>query len=473
MKIQNQILKRIAFPLVVFSTVALFSYGQNNSNAPDLDGDGIPNIVDPDIDNDGLPNMMDPNVDGGIALTGPYAGKYIGDHLDNDNPAEDDIDGDDLSDDSLGEIDIDGDSEADNSDFEKDIDGDGRDDDLLTELDIDGDGRNDDSISEDDIDGDGFDDNDDLDEDDIDGDGLKDDVDDDIDGDGLPNSSEFEKDTDGDGLSNDDPEDHNKDGDNLDDRYDSDDDNDGDLDEDDPDHHPEADEIEVERRLTRQSAAPVDSEVKVKIQQMAYGNVEFEIEAKDLPVGDYDIVIDGVTRGTLPVLQDGNDTEGEVEFEKFPNKSEEQLLDFEVFGLPIEIQLNGTVYFSGSVPTPPDSPDGSNGGGTNQNSDPVNGGLSFGALMGLSFLLNDGGTPERLDFLTITTGQEVDLVKSDIDGFSYTYEVTGDSIATLVVTLDEEKTDRYSLNFENGTFIRQEFKEGRLDDTDTGTFSQA
>ena len=83
---------------------------QAANNAPDLDGDGIPNIVDPDVDGDGIPNGLDDNVDGGIAVSGPYAGQYVGDHLRNDNPAELDIDGDGLADDSLGETDIDGDS---------------------------------------------------------------------------------------------------------------------------------------------------------------------------------------------------------------------------------------------------------------------------------------------------------------------------------------------------------------------------
>ena len=321
--------------------------------APDLDGDGIPNIVDPDIDNDDLPNSIDPNVDGGIAKTGPFAGKYIGDHLENDNPAEIDIDGDELRDDSLGELDIDGDSHRDDDPTEDDIDGDGRLDNDPTELDIDGDARNDDDDSEDDIDGDGLDDDDSA-EDDIDGDEVSDDLDDDIDGDDRLNSSEFEDDTDGDGLSDDDPEETNDDGDSLDDRDDFDDDNDGISDEDDSDHHPDDDEIEVEVYLTAGSAAPADSRVQVKVQKMAYGEIEFEVDAENLPVGNYELVIDGVSRGILPLESDGEETKGEVEYETNPDDSDEQLLDFAVIGLPIQIVQGGVVYFSGTVPTPPE-----------------------------------------------------------------------------------------------------------------------
>ena len=47
------------------------------SEAPDLDGDGVPNIVDPDIDNDGIPNALDDNIDGGIARSGPLDRKSV------------------------------------------------------------------------------------------------------------------------------------------------------------------------------------------------------------------------------------------------------------------------------------------------------------------------------------------------------------------------------------------------------------
>ena len=55
---------------------------------------------------------------------GPLIGRYVGDHLKNDDPAEKDIDGGRLKDDD---------------DAERDIDGDGRNDDAGDEFDIDGD----------------------------------------------------------------------------------------------------------------------------------------------------------------------------------------------------------------------------------------------------------------------------------------------------------------------------------------------
>src|SRR5436190_11825070 len=99
------------------------SGNSGNSRGRDLDGDGIPNISDPDIDNDGIPNGLDPNVDGGIAVSGKFKGKYIGDRLPNGHPGEKDIDDDGLPNDSAAELDIDGDGIPNATD--DDIDGDG------------------------------------------------------------------------------------------------------------------------------------------------------------------------------------------------------------------------------------------------------------------------------------------------------------------------------------------------------------
>lgn len=281
----------------VVSVGLVVGLGELRAAAPDLDGDGIPNIVDPDIDNDGLPNALDKNVDGGIARSGPYEGQYIGDHLANDNPAEHDIDGDDLADDSLGETDIDGDSLSD-------------------------------------------------------GDALEDDTD----GDGRPNGSGAERDMDGDGRRDHDDNEDDQDGDGEDDREDRDDDNDGEEDEDDPDHHPEADEIEVEEELMSTGDAPAGSEAKVEVQRFGSGKIELKVEAAGLAAGRYDILVAGVMRGALVMVADDGETEGETEFETDPNKPDELNLDFELFGLELRLEQGGTVLFHGTIPSPPEAP---------------------------------------------------------------------------------------------------------------------
>ncbi len=320
--------------------------------APDLDGDGIPNIVDPDIDNDGIPNALDRNVDGGVCRTGPHAGRYIGDHLDNDSPAERDIDDDGQDDDSLADRDIDGDGRSDDSPLELDIDGDRRNDDSAAERDIDGDGRLDEDMEDDDIDGDGFADDDDS-EMDIDGDSSSDDDDGDIDGDDRLNGDNDEMDTDGDGRDDSANDEDNDDGDSRGDRSDEDDDNDGTDDNNDSDHHPEDDELEVEISLNREAAAPSDGRCRVKIQRMATGKVELELDGRRFPSGAYDVTVDGTVIGQL-LMNNEDEPEGEQEWETNANDEDELPLTIDVIGKPITVSRGGVVFFSGTVPEPPD-----------------------------------------------------------------------------------------------------------------------
>ncbi|MEO8617390.1 MAG: hypothetical protein ABI600_19820 [Luteolibacter sp.] len=326
----------------------------------DLDGDGIPNIVDPDIDNDGIPNALDRNIDGGIARSGPYKDTYIGDHTDNDSPSEEDIDDDGLADDSLAEKDIDGDGKLNTDASEDDIDGDGKADDSAAERDIDGDGRNDDAANEDDIDGDGLD-NDDAMEQDIDGDGKSDSVDDDIDGDGRLNGDAAETDIDADHLRNDDAAEKDEDGDGVDDVDDDDDNNDGTRDIDDSSLYPEEGEEEIEAYLAAQPAAPSGSTVKITLQHFGTGSAKFNVDARNLIVGSYDLFVGGVQHSSIAVVQLSSQTRGTITFKTSDSSSGDLLLDFPVAGQTIEIRQGGTIFFSNTAPALPVIGSGSTG----------------------------------------------------------------------------------------------------------------
>jgi hypothetical protein len=195
------------------------------------------------------------------------------------------------------------------------------------------------SREEKDIDDDGFGD-DSAGEKDIDGDGVPDTRDDDIDGDGRPNRSDDDCDGDGRGRGRDDDDD----GDGDDDDDDSDDDNDG-IDDDD-------DTGEVEVPLMRGEDAPAGSRVRVKIRKLLSGEIEFEVDGRNLAEGTYDIVVDGKKLGELEMVDDDGRTEGETEFETTPDDSDELALPFDPSGLPIQIEQAGKVLFSGTVPTP-------------------------------------------------------------------------------------------------------------------------
>ena len=302
-------------------------------SALDLDGDGIPNIVDPDIDNDGIPNALDDNVDGGVAKAGPFAGKYIGDHVNNDNPAEKDIDGDALADDSLAEHDIDGDGKTNDDTIEMDIDGDGRVDDAASEKDIDGDGRNDDDLNEDDIDGDGYDD-DDATEMDTDGDGRNNGNADEVDTDGDGANDDMDDDTDGDGNSNAEDDDDNNDG-----------------VEDDDDGSPDGPgEQKLTNQLTRTAAATATATAKAQIHLRSTGSAKFEVEVEHFVPGSYDLLVGGIPRGVI--LIEAGQSDGQIEFDTAPNDPGEILLDFNPAGQTLSILSGGIEYFTGQAPTP-------------------------------------------------------------------------------------------------------------------------
>lgn len=403
--------------------------------APDLDGDGIPNIVDIDIDNDGIPNALDDNIDGGIATSGPFVRKYVGDDLSNNNPAEKDMDDDGQADDSLGETDIDGDSKSDDHPTEDDIDGDRRKDDEPDELDADGDGRDDNDASEDDIDGDSLDD-DDLMEDDIDGDDRSDSTDDDIDGDSLGNSNSIDDDSDGDGRANIDDDD--SDGDEIANRDDSDDDNDGHSDEDDLDHHGDDDELEVELHLTATEDAPSGSTVLTKVQRLATGKITLEFDARDLAVGTYDILVNDQIIGPIQMVVDNNRTEGEAWFETNPNQASELALPFDPIGLPVSIVKNGITYFTGIVPTPAEG--GGGGGGGDGGGDDNGTGSSIGvALIKAPGLSEEAeGNAEVQMGLAGVAGLEVQV--EAIPAGNYDLFVGGTLRGSLTVSLVEDKT---------------------------------
>lgn len=260
---------------------------------PDLDGDGVPNVVDPDIDNDGIPNALDRNIDGGIAKSGPHKGRYIGDHLDNDSPAEKDIDDDGLADDSLGEADIDGDGKHDDSVLEGDVDGDRRLDDASVETDMDGDGREDAAAAEENIDGDGFDDDDHY-------SGV------------VPTTPP-------------------------------------------PPGVVGGTTRAGKVVLVRTPEAPAGAKAKavVKVQFGVAGLVALEVEVERILAGDYELIVGGVSRGVVTVAGQGGQERGVLRFMAVPRDPADRLLDFAAAGQRMVIRRGETLFFSGVLPEGP------------------------------------------------------------------------------------------------------------------------
>lgn len=395
----------------------------------DLDRDGIPNLVDPDVDNDGLANGDDLNVDGGVALTGPKAGKSIGDRLPNDHPGERDLDDDGLADDSQAELDVDGDGLADDSAEETDIDGDGRADDAADESDIDGDGRADEAANE-------FD---------IDGDGIKNASDPDVDGDGVANAE------------------------------DTDDDGDGSLD--DVDSSPSG-ATNSDTPPPAGGGGPVgDGLAPASLEGLVYvirersGSIEANLNFSSLTDGnetDPDGDNDPYTYTYTPA---GAGATLKLQFKT--DKWDEYDLDYATGGyVRREFDKNalkdtdtGSFSLSGATPPPPPPP--APGGGTGGI---VGDGTAPATLDGVTWVVRqqNGKVEARLLFTSATGGSENDP-DGDIDPFTYDYAPNGGT-ATLRLTFKPGKWDEYDLNFATGFYTRREFKKDALDDTDTGFF---
>lgn len=73
---------------------------------------------------------------------------------------------------------------------------------------------------------------------------------------------------------------------------------------------------------------------------------DFQVEAEDVPVGDYEVWIGGVLRGTLTVVDTGLKIEGELEFDTDPDDPGELLLDFDPAGATVEVRQGATTFFS-------------------------------------------------------------------------------------------------------------------------------
>lgn len=73
---------------------------------------------------------------------------------------------------------------------------------------------------------------------------------------------------------------------------------------------------------------------------------DFRVEIEDLPLGDYNVLVGGVSRGSITVALVLGEPEGELEFDTDPNEPGEILLDFDPRGALIEIEQAGTIFLS-------------------------------------------------------------------------------------------------------------------------------
>lgn len=110
------------------------------------------------------------------------------------------------------------------------------------------------------------------------------------------------------------------------------------------------DPVEDEPALESTGADP-DADGKARFRQDTDCDRDFRVAVDDLPVGAYELVVGGIVRGSIDMVDvGGGDTEGQIEFDDDPDQPGELLLDFDPRGQLVEVRQGTTVYLSLAMP---------------------------------------------------------------------------------------------------------------------------
>ena len=91
---------------------------------------------------------------------------------------------------------------------------------------------------------------------------------------------------------------------------------------------------------------PAPGTVKAKWEVTERARRKFSVEIEDAPIGAYDLLVAGVPRGVIQVVNNGGDVEGEIEFSN-DDDGDELPLNFDVLGQVISIAQGGVALFEG------------------------------------------------------------------------------------------------------------------------------
>jgi hypothetical protein len=97
--------------------------------------------------------------------------------------------------------------------------------------------------------------------------------------------------------------------------------------------------------LLASTGADADASAEAEFETEDDCEREFKVEAEDLPVGNYDLIVDGVVRGTINVADTASGTRGELEFSSDTDETGKLLLNFEPKDKVVKIKQGSTVYF--------------------------------------------------------------------------------------------------------------------------------
>jgi hypothetical protein len=107
--------------------------------------------------------------------------------------------------------------------------------------------------------------------------------------------------------------------------------------------------IDVEPDLVSSGADP-DADGKARFRQETDCDRDFRAEVQDLAIGDYELMVGGIVRGTIAVADVAGQIQGELQFDNDPDEPGELLLDFDPRGALVEVRQGATVYLSVTMP---------------------------------------------------------------------------------------------------------------------------
>lgn len=103
---------------------------------------------------------------------------------------------------------------------------------------------------------------------------------------------------------------------------------------------------EVEVQIASTGVDP-DGSARARLRTRSDCEREFDVEVEDVAPGNYDLVVGGVLRGVITVVDNGFSVEGDIEFSNASDDPDEALLNFDPEGQTIEILQGATVFFAG------------------------------------------------------------------------------------------------------------------------------
>lgn len=111
------------------------------------------------------------------------------------------------------------------------------------------------------------------------------------------------------------------------------------------------DTVDVEPAMTN-TGADADADGKARFRQEVDCDRDLRVEVDDLAVGTYELVVGGIVRGGIDVVDIGaGDTEGSIDFDNDPDDPGEILLDFDPRGETIEVRQGATVFLTVTMPS--------------------------------------------------------------------------------------------------------------------------